>query len=1219
MGRDMLNMLPYLQKFTPHTHYYRQSDWHCEACQLANNISAPKRKPVSDDVHDRRRIRSTKVGELVHIDPLGKQRAFSVEGHTTAMVVIDDYSRFPVVTLLTRKGVLPEAFSKFCAQYFQPQRVRCDNEVAGMLRAVCEKRGIVLEPQVPHVSHQNGVVERQIGLLSTRARVMRIQARVPEAFHLHAVEYAAQIMRFLPQAGNDYKTAYELANGFPHRKPGPIQAVFGCLVYFVNTQAIDKLSNRAVKGVFIGLGNHERLDSNCRAIRIFCLERNAIVTADPLQCRFFVNTFPFSVMRAKSQFIDSMVRIRTQGAKAPLRGAVIAFDAPLYTILLEDGRLVRGRTGAVQTWIQSWKDRHKQGAVAPLVQPNHLARWELGATHSIASISAANVLLNQDAVIPGYVVRDCSTAASTRTHQLGTRLDGGARRGTTGNETRGFEVGRIHMRGDLLSLPPRSVRAHINRPFVGSVVSAWNGTSKIKRTYLTSIELGDTEVRTFSSDALQAHASLLAPTVPVHTHEHYAQSTGQDIDIVKHLPQHILSLAFSSKSESNVIAWAIAENAHDGAYDTLIDINEKTMKEFDKPPATDAIFSVDGFIRSMDEAARDNQQQDIHKDPQNDRQADQSDDAAKWAAARDKETAALLKNKVIASEPSTRADIGRGKVLSMKWVYKLKSDGTYKARLVIRGFTQREGDNTYDKDMVLSPTAHGPSVRILLASAVQLGRHVGTFDVANAFQQGEFIAGEVIFVRMPKNAGGDVRRLLTPLYGLKQSARSFQERLTAVLTKSVTNGGLGFTRAWYESCLYTYEEVDANGQTQRLDILVHVDDGLYSTTDLEMKERKFSELGKELQFTDEKELSSYLGVDYTYDREKGICTASSEAYFRRSFQRLHLGFMLERDFEASFRDLPFDPSVNLSNCDDDQLYEEGSCPINMRVIVGVLSYAASTTRPDLSYIVNVLASCVSAPRPKHVKAAYHVMAYIAGTLDMGIVYSRKKVNNNHDWRLEAFSDADWASETTSRRSRTGVVLMMCGAPMLWKSQLQATISLSTTEAEYNALVYMGCEILYFFRLLSELGQRAVVEGTKAGGTGRAMPVRVDNKSTLRIAENPFNMRRTRHIEIKHMKVLEWVKAKLISLVYVPSSDNLADLFTKASRKQVFQSNRDSILSRVGLATNSPSPETGLVPYDAGGFPQPAGVKPTVSAISEQQTRMSAVMGRLYQQIAHNDD
>jgi hypothetical protein len=245
------------------------------------------------------------------------------------------------------------------------------------------------------------------------------------------------------------------------------------------------------------------------------------------------------------------------------------------------------------------------------------------------------------------------------------------------------------------------------------------------------------------------------------------------------------------------------------------------------------------------------------------------------------------------------------------------------------------------------------------------------------------------------------------------------------------------------------------------------------------------------------------------------------------------------------------------------------------------------------------------------------MAYIAGTLDMGIVYSRKKTNDDNDWRLEAFSDADWASETTSRRSRTGIILMMCGAPMLWKSHLQATISLSTTEAEYNALVYMGCETLYFFRLLADLGQRAIVEGVKSGGAGKAMPIRVDNKSTLRIAENPFNMRRTRHIEIRHMKVLEWVKAGLISLVYVPSADNIADIFTKASKKQVFTSNRDSILSRVGPLATTVSNETGLVSYDAGEFSELAGVKPAVSSVSEQRTSVSAVMSRLYQQIAHD--
>ncbi len=57
-------------------------------------------------------------------------------------------------------------------------------------------------------------------------RAMRIQAAVPEAFNLHAMEYVAMMMRFMPQARSNHKTAYELANGVPHRKPGPISRPF---------------------------------------------------------------------------------------------------------------------------------------------------------------------------------------------------------------------------------------------------------------------------------------------------------------------------------------------------------------------------------------------------------------------------------------------------------------------------------------------------------------------------------------------------------------------------------------------------------------------------------------------------------------------------------------------------------------------------------------------------------------------------------------------------------------------------------------------------------------------------------------------------------------------------------------------------------------------------------------------------------------------------------
>ena len=102
-GRDMLNMLPWILQFSPHTHYYREDDWHCEACQLAQSIH--NRKPdVLSEPDGSRVVATTALGELVHIDPLGKARvACSLGGHNSALVMVDDFSRFVVVELLHRR------------------------------------------------------------------------------------------------------------------------------------------------------------------------------------------------------------------------------------------------------------------------------------------------------------------------------------------------------------------------------------------------------------------------------------------------------------------------------------------------------------------------------------------------------------------------------------------------------------------------------------------------------------------------------------------------------------------------------------------------------------------------------------------------------------------------------------------------------------------------------------------------------------------------------------------------------------------------------------------------------------------------------------------------------------------------------------------------------------------------------------------------------------
>lgn len=88
-------------------------------------------------------------------------------------------------------------------------------------------------------------------------------------------------------------------------------------------------------------------------------------------------------------------------------------------------------------------------------------------------------------------------------------------------------------------------------------------------------------------------------------------------------------------------------------------------------------------------------------------------------------------------------------------------------------------------------------------------------------------------------------------------------------------------------------------------------------------------------------------------------------------------------------------------------------------MVGSLLYLTVNTRPDLAYCAGVLSRFVANPCDVHWKAAKRVLRYIAGTIDRGIVYQRGGV------AVEAFADSDYAGEQDTRKSTSGVVILMC--------------------------------------------------------------------------------------------------------------------------------------------------------------------------------------------------
>ncbi|KAH9725878.1 protein kinase domain-containing protein [Citrus sinensis] len=177
------------------------------------------------------------------------------------------------------------------------------------------------------------------------------------------------------------------------------------------------------------------------------------------------------------------------------------------------------------------------------------------------------------------------------------------------------------------------------------------------------------------------------------------------------------------------------------------------------------------------------------------------------------------------------------------------------------------------------------------------------------------------------------------------------------------------------------------------------------------------------------------------------------------------------------------------------------------------------------------------PRTTTYDAALSVLRYIKSSPGAGILLS-----STSSLELSAFSYSDWASCPMTRQSTTGYFIMLGNSPISWKTKKQPVVSRSSAEAEYRAMATTTCELVWLKTLLPDLH------------VTHPMPITLhcDNQPALHIASNPIFHERTKHIEIDCHLVREKLHAKIISLTYVPSRQQLANIFTKALGKDQFQ-------------------------------------------------------------------
>lgn len=141
-----------------------------------------------------------------------------------------------------------------------------------------------------------------------------------------------------------------------------------------------------------------------------------------------------------------------------------------------------------------------------------------------------------------------------------------------------------------------------------------------------------------------------------------------------------------------------------------------------------------------------------------------------------------------------------------------------------------------------------------------------------------------------------------------------------------------------------------------------------------------------------------------------------------------------------------------------------------RQAVGSLMYLAICTRPDLTHAVGVLSQHLERPSFSHWNALIHVFRYLKGTVHLGINFDGKSSSSVEGLKSqslpEAMCDADWAGDKSTRRSTTGYVFKLAGGAISWRSKLQPTVALSSTEAEYRAITEAGQELLLLRRMMA---------------------------------------------------------------------------------------------------------------------------------------------------------
>ncbi|CAB4037181.1 Hypothetical predicted protein [Paramuricea clavata] len=313
-----------------------------------------------------------------------------------------------------------------------------------------------------------------------------------------------------------------------------------------------------------------------------------------------------------------------------------------------------------------------------------------------------------------------------------------------------------------------------------------------------------------------------------------------------------------------------------------------------------------------------------------------------------------------------------------------------------------------------------------------------------------------------------------------------QERPDHVCKLNYFYGLKQAARCW-NSAIDTF--LISNGYTKsNADPSLYVDDILCFSNNIEMLKKEKEALAKRFQVEDMGEVSYVLGMSVKRNREARTLTINQPKYLEGVLKRFGMQ-------ECKPVSTPLEPGRKFESL------SENDTPIDVRE---------------------------------------YQMAI--GTFNSGLTFTA----HGNNPVLYGYADADWGGNVETRRSTSGYVFQIQNNTISWFSKRQASVSRSTTEAEYIALSTACQEAVWLRRLLSDIGLKQDVPST----------IFENNQGANELSKNPKFHNRTKHIDVSFHFIREQVNRNIVCVKYCRTENMLADVMTKALPKVYFERFRD---------------------------------------------------------------